>query len=128
MAETLYERLGGAEGIAAIVDDAVDRHAVNPALAPRFAGKDLPRLKELGTRFFCAGTGGPDAADVGDLHAAYAGAAMSELEFLATMDDVAAALDGQGIAASEAHETMAILFALQFELPCPPGARFSPIT
>jgi hemoglobin len=126
MAETLYERLGGAEGIAAIVDDAVDRHAVNPALALRFCGQDLPRLKKLGTRFFCAGTGGPDDAGAGDLHAAYAGAAMSEQEFLATMDDVAAALDGQGVAASEAHEVMAILFALQFELPCPPCARFSP--
>ena len=41
MSESLYQRRGGAERIAVIVDDLVDRHAVNPVLAPRFRGKDL---------------------------------------------------------------------------------------
>ena len=35
---SLYQRLGGVEGIASIVDDSVDRHAANPALAARFRG------------------------------------------------------------------------------------------
>lgn len=118
MAETLYERLGGAEGIAAIVDDVVDRHAVNPALAPRFAGKDLPRIKRLGTRFFCAGTGEPQPRTVADLWAAYAGIAMNEREFLATLDDLVAALDDHGVAPSEVDAVMAILFALQGEALC----------
>lgn len=118
MAATLYERLGGAEGIGAIVDDAVDRHAVNPALASRFAGKDLPRLKQLGTRFFCAGAGGPHARNARALYAAYAGTALNEVEVAATMDDLAAALDGRGVSPSEVHAVMAILFALQGEVIC----------
>lgn len=126
MAGTLYERLGGAERIASIVDDAVDRHAVNPALAHRFAGKDLPRLKQLATRLLCAGAGGPQADAAGSLLAAQDGPAMSELEFLATMDDLAAALDGQGVAGREANEVMAILYALQLEAPCAPGGVFYP--
>ena len=59
MAETLYQRLGGAERIASIIDNALDRHAVNEVLAPRFRGKDLAKLKKLGTQFFCSGIGGP---------------------------------------------------------------------
>lgn len=39
---SLYDRLGGAAAVAAVVDDAVDRHAANPALAPLFCGKDRP--------------------------------------------------------------------------------------
>ena len=40
MTQSLYQRLGQAEGITAIVEDAVDRHAVNPLLAPRLSGQD----------------------------------------------------------------------------------------
>lgn len=59
MTPSLYQRLGQAEGIAAIVGEAVDRHAVNPLLAPRFSGKDLSRAKKMGAQFFCMGAGGP---------------------------------------------------------------------
>ena len=55
----LYDRLGGAAAVAAVVDDAVDRHAANPALAPLFCGKDLPQLKALGASVFSARVGGP---------------------------------------------------------------------
>lgn len=53
----LYDRLGGAAAVAAVVDDAVDRHAANPALAPLFSGKYLPQLKALGVSVFSARVG-----------------------------------------------------------------------
>ncbi len=98
MAETLYQRLGGAERIAAIIEDSIDRHAVNPLLAPRFRGKDLPQLKQLGTQFFCAGM------------------SMSERELAAAIDDVVAALKDQGVAHAEANEVVAILYSLKGEV------------
>jgi len=113
MAETLYQRLGGAERIAAIIDDAIDRHAVNPALAARFRGKDLPRLKALGVQFFCAGAGGPQKYEGRDLRTAHAGMNISEQEFLATMDDIVAALDAHGVAAAEVNEVVGILYSLK---------------
>lgn len=116
MAETLYKRLGGAERIAAIIDDAVDRHAVNPALAPRFRGKDLPKLKRLGTQFFCAGIGGPQKYEGRELRAAHAGLNVSEQEFLATMDDIVAALNAQSVAPGEVNEVVAILYSLKGEV------------
>jgi hemoglobin len=112
-AASLYQRLGGADGIAAIVDDVIDRHAVNPALALRFAGKDLPKIKRIGAQLACAGTGGPQARSTGWLRSAYAGLAINQREFLATMEDILAALHAQGVAPPVVNEIVAILFALQ---------------
>jgi hemoglobin len=36
MSETLYERLGGTEGIQNIANDLVDNHPANPRIARRF--------------------------------------------------------------------------------------------
>lgn len=92
---TLYQRLGGAERIAAIIEDSLDRHAVNPVLAPRFRGKDLPRLKELGMQFLCAGMN------------------IGEQELAAAIDDVVAALRAQGVGQGEVNEIVAILCSLK---------------
>ena len=118
-AGTLYQRLGGADGVAAIVDDVVDRHAVNPALATRFAGRDLPHLKRLGARLASAGLGAPQGRSTGWLRSAYAELAINEREFRATMADILAALHAQGVAPVEVNEVIAILFALQAEAACP---------
>ena len=118
-APSLYQRLGGADGVAAIVDDIVDRHAVNPALAGRFAGKDLPQVKRLGAQLAYAGTAGPRACSTGWLRSAYAGLAMDEREFRATMEDILASLHAQGVAPAEVNEVVAILFALQTEAAFP---------
>lgn len=113
MTETLYQRLGGAERIAAIVEESIDRHAVNPVLAPRFRGRDLPQLKRLGTQFFCAGIGGPQQYEGRDLRTAHAGMNISEQEFLATLDDIVAALESHGTGQAETGEVVAILYSLK---------------
>ena len=116
MTQSLYERLGQAEGITAIVDDAVDRHAVNPLLAPRFSGKDLAHSKQMGAQFFCMGAGGPQRYEGRDLRTAHAGMNISEQELIATIDDFVAAMQGRGIGAAEANEVVAILSSLKGEV------------
>ena len=64
----LYQRLGGADGIASIVDGIVDAHMDNPTIRPRFrpygANPDrLATLKEHLRNFLGAGTGGPEPYD-----------------------------------------------------------------
>lgn len=115
MGEALYRRLGGAERIAAIVEEAIDRHAVNPVLAPRLRGKDLPRLARAGARLFSAGLGGPAAqhSEGGDLRSACARLGVSELEYLATMGDIVAALASQGVAPTEREEVVELLHSLK---------------
>lgn len=109
MTEPLYQRIGGAERIAAIVDEAFDRHAVNPLLAPRLHGKDLPRLKFLGTQFLGAGCGGPQKCEDGDKQTRPAGMIVSEQELSAVIDDFVAAMQGQEVGAAEVNEVVAIL-------------------
>ncbi|MDP1902617.1 MAG: group 1 truncated hemoglobin [Rubrivivax sp.] len=116
MTESLYQRLGGVERIAAVVDDALDRHAVNPLLAPRFRGKDMPRLKLLGTQFFCAGSGGPQKYEGRDLRITHTGMNANEQELIAAIDDFVAAMQSQGIGAAEVNEVVAILYSFKGEV------------
>jgi hemoglobin len=106
--ESLYQRLGGAAGVAAIVDDAVDRHAANPVLAPSLRGKDLPQLKSLGVTFLVAGSGGPPLHETCVMHAAPAGSRFSADEMDAVIADVAAAMVEQGAAAAEMGEVICL--------------------
>ena len=113
MTETLYQRLGQVEQIAAIVDSALDRHAVNALLAPRFRGKDLPRLKQLGTQFFCAGSGGPQAYEGRDMISTHAGMNVSEQELIAAIDDFVVSMQDLGVGATEVNEVVAILYSFK---------------
>ena len=116
MSAALYERLGGEARIAAVIDDAVDRHAVNPLIAPRFRGKDLPQLKKLATQFFCMGAGGPHRYEGRDMRAAHAGMNISEQELIGAIDDIVAAMQAQGVGAAEVNEVVGILYSLKGEV------------
>lgn len=116
MTQSLYQRLGQTEGITALVDEAVDRHAVNPLLAPRFSGKDLTHAKQMGAQFFCMGAGGPQRYEGRDLRTAHAGMNISEQELIATIDDFVAAMQSQRVGATEINEVVAILYSLKGEV------------
>lgn len=113
MTQSLYQRLGSEEGITAIVEDVLDRHAVNPLLAPRFSGKDLTRSKQMATQFFCMGAGGPQKYEGRDMRNAHAGMNINEQELVAAMDDFVAAMQGRGVGATEINEVVAILYSLK---------------
>ncbi|AGN01897.1 globin [Salinarchaeum sp. Harcht-Bsk1] len=61
--ETLYDRLGGQDAIAAVVDDFYDRLVADPDLGPFFDDADLERLRETQTDFLCEAAGGPETYD-----------------------------------------------------------------
>lgn len=115
MTESLYQRLGGGAGIAAIVDDAVDRHAANPLLGARLRGKDLPQLKALGVRLLVAGSGGPPLHETCAMPTAQAGGRFSEDEVDAVIADVTAAMTEQGAGAAEVGEVISFVHALKSE-------------
>ncbi|XZG70182.1 group I truncated hemoglobin [Chitinibacteraceae bacterium HSL-7] len=94
MSTSLYQRLGERSGIARIVDDVVAFHLANPVIKTRFEhAKDLENLKQKACEFFCAGSGGPETYSGKEMRAAHLGMNITEQEYLAVMDDVAAALD-----------------------------------
>ena len=117
MTATLYERLGGEAGIAAIANDVVDNHLANPLVQARFrAAKDIPKLKRLATEFFCMGSGGPQSYTGRDMLATHRGMNISGSEYLAVIDDVMAALAKHGIDEATQKDVLFILYGLRKEI------------
>lgn len=111
MDTSLYERLGGAERLAAIVAAAVDRHAANPVLAPRLRGRDLPRLRHLCVHYLAAGFGGPPTYEGVDLRELRA--TTGEREFVAMVSDVVATLEQHGIAPRDVDTVVGVMQTLR---------------
>lgn len=113
MGKSLYERLGGREGIAAIVNDLVDLHVANPAIRTRFMAYDLPESKRKAIEFMCMGTGGPETYTGKGLVKAHEGMNIGEAEFLAVMDDVDTVLEKHHVGPVERQEVVATFMALR---------------
>ena len=114
---TLYQQLGGAEGIARLVDDLVAAHLSNPIIKTRFENiKDLDHAKQMAREFFSAGSGGPQAYTGKDMLAAHKGMNISEQEYLAAMDDIVGAMNKNGIDDDAKKDVIAILYSLKGEI------------
>jgi hemoglobin len=61
--DALYDRLGGREGIRAVVDDFYDRLLADEDLGPFFADADMEKLRRTQTDFLCQAAGGPETYD-----------------------------------------------------------------
>jgi hemoglobin len=106
---SLYQRLGGTAGVAAVIDDAFDRHAANPALASRFHGLDLPELKAQGVSLLIVASGGPGAVAPAGPLPQHAGMCFSAAELQAVVGDVAKALAEQGVGVAEVGEVVSLI-------------------
>ena len=117
MTTTLYQRLGGAPGIAALVDDVIAAHLVNPVVKTRFENiKDLDHAKKMAREFFCVGSGGPETYTGKDMLAAHKGMNISEQEFLAVTDDIVGAMGKQGLSDDTKKDVIAILYSLKNQI------------
>lgn len=114
---SLYERLGGATGIARIVDDLIDAHLRNPLIKARFENvSDLAHAKKMACDFFGAGCGGPEKYTGKDMRAAHKGMNISEQEFIAVVDDILFALQKNGIDEQTRNEVLVILYSMKGDI------------
>jgi hemoglobin len=122
----LYERLGGHEAIAALVDDMVTRSVEDPRVnferrevKTNFLGKKYPAweptpqnvdvLKRHMTEFLTLAAGGPaeyTGREVGEVHK---GMKITNAEFDAMVGDIKASMDRLGFAAKEKKDLLAII-------------------
>lgn len=117
MSKTLYERIGGADGIARLVDDAVDAHMRNPKVKTRFENtKDIEHAKKMSRECFCAGAGGPEAYTGRDMRTTHKGMNISEAEYMAVMDDILGAMTKNKLGADEQKDVLAILYSLKGDI------------
>lgn len=114
MAASLFERLGGEDGIQRLVSDIVDNHYRNPLIRTRFERvKDRAALERHSVEFLCAGSGGPQAYTGRDLLSVHQGMNVSEQELIAAIDDIVAAMTKNQLDASVQNEVVAILYSLK---------------
>jgi hemoglobin len=114
MPATLFDRLGGEDGIQRLVTDIVDNHYRNPLIRTRFEQvKDRAALERHSVEFLCAGSGGPQAYSGRDLLSTHRGMNISEQELIAAIDDIVAAMSKNGLDASVQNEVVAILYSLK---------------
>jgi hemoglobin len=113
---TLYQRLGGTPGIAAVVDDFVDNVRADPVIGKRFAGVDLNHTKAMLTELLCSGTGGPCKYTGRSMKDIHRGMDISDAEFNDMAGDMAKTLDKFGLPQRERNEVLALLSSMRGDI------------
>jgi len=113
---SLYERLGGAEALKAVVDEFVGRATADTRINAKFARSDIPRLKLHLVEQLCAATGGPCEYTGRDMTKTHKNMKVTVGEFDALVEDLVAALDKFSVASPEKNELLGILGPLKSQI------------
>ena len=117
MADSLYERLGGTEGIKKIASDALDNHLANPRVKARYEHlENLEDVRAGAANFFIAATGGPDVYTGKNMVETHQGMNIDEAEYMAVIDDILDSLNSNNIAQREQEEVLFALYSLRREI------------
>lgn len=110
---SLYQRLGGTPGIAAVVDDFVDNVRADPMINKRFAAADIPHTKQMLTELFCQHTGGPCKYSGRSMKDIHRGMDIRADEFNAMAGDMTKTLDKFKLPAREKGEVINLLASMR---------------
>ena len=114
--KTLYERIGGAEKLRALVGQILDAHLENPDIHTRFEPFEREAMKAGAFQFFAQAMGGPEVYAGRGLLATHKGMNINEQEFVAATDDVLAVLRRNGVGEQEQLEILGAFFAMKGEV------------
>ncbi len=106
---TLYEQLGGGEGISAITEGMLVRSADDPRIRDDFAEANIVHLYEQLTTHLCALSGGPCVYEGRDMKAAHVGLGLTAADFNALVENLVDAMSERGVPVSAQNELVAIL-------------------
>jgi hemoglobin len=118
MSKSLFDRLGGRQGISNIVDATVENHMNNTAVNARFLPllnkpEHLAVIKNHTIDFFVTGSGGPNVYKGKDMVTAHTGMNISPAEYMHVVDDIFMALDKNDIDADTKKDVLSILWSLK---------------
>jgi len=117
--KSLYERLGGYNAVAAVVDDFIARLAADPQLQKFLVGLSTDSKKKLRQHVlnqFCQATGGPCLYTGRDMKTAHAGLGITEKEWDAGARHLVAALDKFKVPEREKSEVVAFVTSLKKDI------------
>jgi len=113
---SLYERLGGMEAIAAVVEDFRDRVAKDDRINQKFARTDLARLRKMLIDQVCEAAGGPCTYTGRSMKDAHAGMKVTNGEFDALVQDLVTALSHFKVGKKEQDEILGVLGPLKTDI------------
>lgn len=113
---SLYERLGGMESIAAVVEDFRDRVAKDDRINRKFAKTDLVRLRKMLIDQVCEAAGGPCKYTGRSMKEAHDGMRVTSGEFDALVQDLVATLNHFKVGKTEQDEILGVLGPLKTDI------------
>jgi hemoglobin len=117
--KTLFERLGGYEGITTFANDLLPRLQADPALG-RFwqnRGADgIEREKQLLIDYLCATSGGPMYYTGRDMYKSHHGMKISESDWQAFFGHAAATMEALRVPQQECDEVVAFVSSLKEDI------------
>jgi hemoglobin len=113
---SLYERLGGMDSIAGVVEDFRDRVAKDDRINQKFAKTDLVRLRQMLIDQVCEAAGGPCKYTGRSMKEAHAGMRVTSGEFDALVQDLVAALNHFKVGKTEQDEILNVLGPLKIDI------------
>ncbi|MFC4561715.1 group 1 truncated hemoglobin [Nocardiopsis mangrovi] len=111
-ATTIYDRVGGYDAIAAVVDDFYVRVLAGPEPAGFFSGTNTAKLKGRQTEFFSAALGGPVPFSGGGMKEVHAGRGIEQRHFDLVAGHLSAALSAAGVPEETVGEIIALVAPL----------------
>ena len=116
--KTIYENLGGAEGISGAVDQIVAKHLENEDIKHYFIPltenpEYFEQFKQHVKDFLATGTGGDVEYKGRDMAGAHKGLNISEADFLSAIDDILFVLDSNKVDRVTRNELLATLYSMK---------------
>lgn len=108
-ARNLYERLGGQEGIEALVDALLVNIGADNRIKQYFNNLDQVRFKTNNVAFLCEKTGGPCTYTGGELKRVHKSLQVTSEDFDAMMETTGKTLDEKGVAEADKKELMDLM-------------------
>lgn len=117
--KSLYERIGGYNALAAVVDDFIGRLVADKRFEKFFAGHSDDSKKRIRQHIldqFCAATGGPCIYLGRDMKTTHAGLGITESDWDAAAKHLAGSLDKFKVPEKEKGEVLAFVTSLKKDI------------
>ncbi|MFH0352006.1 MAG: group 1 truncated hemoglobin [Chromatiales bacterium] len=110
---SLFERLGGQEGVTAIVEGLISNIGADPRTRLHFTNIDIGRFKTKMVEYLCEQTGGPCQYTGGEIKTRHEPLQLGNADFDAFMEDLTKSLDNKQVAQSDKDELLGLLGKLR---------------
>ena len=117
--KTLYQRVGGYDALAAVVDDFIGRLVADKRFEKFFVGHSEDSLKRIRQHIldqFCAATGGPCIYHGRDMKTSHKGLGITEADWDAAAKHLSATLDKFKVPEKEKNEILTFVTSLKKDI------------